>query len=333
MKFANRTLFSVCLISFCALSQSDARAININDQSAKGLGRAHGFLMGQEFSLSRIAAEMPDLAYKVTVANTQFSSTFPKIKEKLDHELLKAYGEKAYEKYIVEAQNKMRQVAESQPLSRNLSIDFIQQVQARAKGKLEPQILNYLLAVQYQTNPAGEIADGFVQRYETDGSGKAKGVQLSLKLPLSWVGKEGERPHTLQGWTSEGGTGMEFVSLQIRDVQGAPLTKAEIEESVRSGDLRTTLPAGATYIGSGNINIEKQPGYWLQFGLNSQRGELSLYQNLLQYNIFLNNKSIILGCSAGAEVNEKVKADIAATRIRPLCQRILNSLVFPQVYK
>jgi hypothetical protein len=126
---------------------------------------------------------------------------------------------------------------------------------------------------------------------------------------------------------------MEFVSLQIRDVPGAPLTKAEIEESVRSGELKTMLPAGAMYIGSGNISIEKQPGYWLQFGLDSQRGEITLYQNLLQYNVFMNNKLIILGCSAGAEANEKANADMVAKRIRPLCQRILNSLVLPQAYK
>jgi hypothetical protein len=59
-------------------------ALNVNPTSVKGMAQAYGFVLGQEYSLSRIAKEFPELVVGVELARAQFGSTFPDIKTKLE---------------------------------------------------------------------------------------------------------------------------------------------------------------------------------------------------------------------------------------------------------
>jgi hypothetical protein len=68
-------------------------AINFNPTSVKGIAQAYGFVLGQEYSLSRISKEFPELTVNVDLARAQFGSTFPDIKTKLETQLKKAMGE------------------------------------------------------------------------------------------------------------------------------------------------------------------------------------------------------------------------------------------------
>jgi hypothetical protein len=66
---------------------SASLAINFNPTSVKGMAQAYGFVLGQEYSLSRIEKEFPELTGGVELARAQFGSAFPDIKAKLEAQL------------------------------------------------------------------------------------------------------------------------------------------------------------------------------------------------------------------------------------------------------
>jgi hypothetical protein len=307
-------------------------AINFNPTSVKGMAHAYGFVPGQEYSLSRIAKEFPELIGDVELARAQFGSSFPDIKIKLEKQLKQAIGEKLFQQTSANLRVKLRETLGRQQITNDIAASFLGQVKARSKGEIESPVLEYLLVVDYTANPVGEFADGFRQRYQTDGTGKSQGIKINLQLPRSWAGKDGERPHIAQKWVSENGTGLEVIHLDIRDGQGYNLTKKEMEEFVRSGEAKDSVPDGSRYVNSGNFTLEKQTGYWLQIAIPVERAGMKIYQDALTYQFFFRGKAIGIMCQAGGPENEKPKVNEAFKRIRPLCQQVLNSLVLTQNY-
>lgn len=307
-------------------------AINFNPTSVKGAAQAYGFILGQEYSLSRIAKEFPELSGGVELARAQFGSTFPDIKTKLETQFKKAMGEKLFQETATNLRTKLRETLGHQKITREIAANFLEQVKGRSKGEIESPVIEYLLAVKYTANPVGEFADGFRQRYQTDGMGKSQGIKINLQLPRSWAGKDGERPHIVQKWVSENGTGLEMIHLDIRDGQGYNPTKKEMEEFVRSGEAKDSVPDGSKYVDSGNFTLEKQTGYWLQMAMPFERAGMKMYQDALMYQFFFRGKAIGIMCQAGGPENEKPKVNEAFKRIRPLCQQVLNSLVLTQAY-
>lgn len=323
-----------CLFMLVALAifPATSSAINYNPSSVKGIAQAYGFVLGQEYSLSRIEKEFSELAMGVAFARSQFGGTFPDIKTKLETQLKKAMGAKPFQATATNLRTKIQETLGHQKITSDIAANFLQQVKARSKGEIESPVLEYLLAVEYTDNPVGEFLDGFRQRYKTDGSGKSQGIQLTLQLPRSWLGKEGERPHIVNKWESENGTGMEMIAIEIHDAQGYNPTKKEMEEFVRSGEVKDTAPQGSTYITGGNFNLEMQTGYWMQVAMSGERAGWKFYQDCLIYQLFFRGKAIGVTCSAMGPVSEKLKVNEAFKKVRPLCQQVLNSLVLTQAY-
>ena len=328
LKYFRRTLLLVVVM----LPVVTAAAININPTSVKGLAQAYGFVLGQGYSLLRITTELPEFSKDVTVANARFDATFPDIKTKLEMQLKEALGDKGFQEVATTLRSKVKELAERQKLSKEIAADFLEQVKARSKGEIESPVLEYLLTVKYANYPMGEFSDGFRQRYQTSGDGKSQGIKLKLQIPKSWLAKEGERPHIVQKWIRANGTGFETISLDIRDAEGVNPTKKEMEEFVKSGEVKETVPEGGTYVDAGTFSLEQQNGYWMQMALSLDRAGMKMYQQALLYQLFFRGKAVGIMCGSAGADNEKQKVNEAFKQIRPLCQQVLNSLVLLQVY-
>ena len=94
----------------------------------------------------------------------------------------------------------------------------MQLVRARAKGDLPTPVIQTLLMFKprYIRSPTAEFSDGYRQRYESAGTGKAKGVAFNLQVPISWKAMEGNRPNVVAKFVSENGRGLEFFVVLIR---------------------------------------------------------------------------------------------------------------------
>jgi hypothetical protein len=308
-------------------------ALNHNSAAITALSKAYGFVLGQDYQLSRIEKAYPAMSVEVEITRMAFAAGFPNIRIRVERELSSAIGEAGLNQLRKEMQRKMIDILSHQPMTPETAKQFLDQVKARAKGnEIEPEVLNYLLAVKYSDNSVGEFTDGFRQRYRTDGSGKSQGLRFHLQLPRSWLAKEGERPHVLQKWVSEGGTGLAKILLLVQDTGGETPSRAEIDQFVRTGEIRTSVPDGGTYIDGGAISMEKSAGYWLEMAMPQERAGIKMYSRSYMYLLFFQGKAISLICAIGGADNEVKKVSHASAQVKPLCQQVMNSMVLDQAY-
>jgi len=310
----------------------NAIELNYNQTSIKGLARAYGFILGQEFSLSRIKKEYPELAPNILLVKSQFNSAFPNIKSKLKSQLIAAMGKKLFSQTDNELKKKLQTNRGTQVITKEIAQAFLQQIKERAEGNIESPVLEYLLSVKYLAFPANEFIEGHRQTFKTEGHKKAQDIKLVLQVPKSWKAKEGNRPHIVQKWVSANGTGLEMMLLDIRDAEGYTPSNKEIESFVSSGEVRDIVPSGAKYINSGLFSLEMRKGYWVEMAMPQERAGFKLYQHSVMYQLFFRGKAIGFICQAGRPTKDKAKADEAYNRIKALCQQVLNSIVLLQAY-
>ncbi len=331
--------YVICLLRFLLMFSGIAfpcwtyAALTHTQPSVKAISKVYGFLLGQNFSLTRIERTYPEMAMQVEMARLTFNAAFPDIQKKLEAELVSAINDGNFKKIKTELEQKLRDVLSKQQITPHLARQFLEQVKARAKGdEMELDVLRYLLAVQYSANPVGEFSAQFRQRFRTDGSGKAQGIRLGLQLPRSWLANEGERPHIVQKWTSEGGTGDSIVMLDIRDAEGYNPTRNDIERFVKSGEVHDIVPEGGVFHEAGTFSMEKRTGFWVDMSVRLERAGIRMYQRSRIHQLFINGKAVGLMCMSFSRQDEPQKADAAAKLNKPICQQVLNSLVLDQAY-
>lgn len=308
-------------------------AFNLNQVSVKLLAQTYGYLQGQEHTLTRITKKYPELLTNVELARMEFNLTFPNISKKIEALLINTMEEEKFNAFKKKIKGKLSETLKSQKITKQIAIAFIRNVKNRSKGNIDSPVLEYLLAVNYENNPVSEFLDGFIQRFQTDGSGKSQGIILNLKLPSSWKGGNGERPHIVQKWVSQNGTGLEFIMLDIRDAKGFSPKRSDIDLLISSSEIKEFVPQGATYINSGKFSLEQQTGFWIETKFQMERVGIDIYQNQLTYYLFFYEKAIGIMCQTGGLPKNKRQVDKNFNLIRPLCQQVLNSLVLDQSYE
>lgn len=320
-------------LAFVGLAPGVCQAINLSPSAAKGVGEAYGFVLGQEFSLRRIAKEFPELAVRVELARASFRSAFPEIQSKLEATLASNMKKEAFTKMKGSLDAKMRETIGKQQVTREIANGFLDDVMRRSKGEIASPVLEYLLALCYEENPVLEFSNKYRQRFQTDGRGKSRGVEVKLQLPRSWKAMEGERPHIVQKWVSEAGTGLEYMLLDVRDTEpGYEPSQLEMEELISSGDVKEFVPAGARHLASGKFHAERRTGYWIHMDMSVERAGMEIFQEALMYQLFVRGKAISITCAAGGKPDDAKKTSAKFEKLRPLCQQVVNSLVLPQAY-
>lgn len=302
-------------------------------QSVQSIAKAYGFVIGQETSIVRIEKAFPNLKAQANLARLTFDSSFPNIRSKLERELSLALREKGLSELKAKIQRDIASTLDKQTVTNEGAQSFLETIKARAKGQeIDADVLSYLLAIKYSESPVDEFNDKFRQRYATDGTGKSQGLQIRMQLPLSWKGAEGERPHIVQKWISEGGTGMSSIMLLVQDTQGVTLTRKDIDQMVRDGELRDALPVGGKFIAGAAFSQEKGAGYWIESTLVNERAGLKMASHSLMYMLFFRAKAISVQCAIANDIEMAPKLAAAMAKLKPLCQQVMNSLVLPQAY-
>lgn len=226
----------------------------------------------------------------------------------------------------------LQSILGTQVITTESALIFLQQIKKRSMGAIETPVLEYILSVNYLASPVNEYSEGYQKSFSTKGHKKAQGLDIELKTPISWKAKEGRRPHIVQKWTSENGTGFEMIQLGIRDAGGYTPSNKEVEEFISSGEPKGITPLGSVYIDSGVFSLEMRKGYWLEMYTLKERVGVKIYLHSVMHMFFFRGKAISLTCSASSSERDNKKADEAYKRITPLCQRVLNSIVLLQAY-
>lgn len=338
MTYTDRRLtIGACLIATVVGSAAvgsqtkPAPLLNHNDRSVLAIAKVYGFVIGQNLAFAELERRYPELKTQTTLARLAFDAAFPDLLKVLEAELGAVVGPEAFPAFREGLLQKIEAVR--QPFGDGAPDDFLRQVHARAKGEgLEPDVRGYMLATRYAHRPASEFTDGFRERFETDGTGKAQGLRLALQLPQSWLAQEGERPHIVQRWTSEFGTGLSTIMLDVRDTGGDTPSAQELAAAIKSGEIRQDLASLGTVRSVSQVSVEKQPGLLVEYSMTQERVGVRLVSMGTLLQIFFRGKAIGIMCMASRPEADRAAVPDAWARLQPLCRQVANSLVLPQAY-
>lgn len=184
----------------------------------------------------------------------------------------------------------------------------------------------------YSQNPisdaAKEMLDGKATKFATKGHPKSKDSAFTIKLPSSWVAKEGERPNIVQKFVSENGTGNAMAIITTSTIPPEEsLTEASINEALSSDSLKEMVPEGARFINAQTTKIENEPAGILEYSARMERVGQTLETQTLTLFFFQGRTMVGLQFWLGGQVDSK-ELRRQFTAYRPLFNMIMNSIVF-----
>lgn len=330
--------FAFTLLASFLFTSSAAAQVVLSAPVAEDAGQAMGFYLGQTAAIKNLVKLHPDLQREALLAETSFQRKFGRSIKNIDvrmEELLK--GDWGRIKRDMLNDSRVQPVV-NQKLTRHEAQLFLHEVTERSKGEIQSPILETLLIFDplYEKNPIREMLDGYRQTFQSDGTGKARGVKYRLDFPKSWQINEGKRPHIHMIATSELGRGLESFIVDIRenDLEGGdPITFEEVEAAVKNGSVRGLLPENAVYLDSGALKIERLPGYWIRYDITMSRGRSqNISFRVLAFYVFYKDRQLGFMGMVGPS---NLEGDDSASRFpkyEPLFDEIFTSLVIPEVW-
>lgn len=265
---------SLAIAAICIAMPSAASAkLNTSTPEAlTALMRAAGYCVGQDYALELIEGADPSLTTEVMTYRLRFDATYPRACETLESTADRAAREHFPEWKGVRVETMSRLADEfERPSSPEVARAYLDSLEGRLSGDIEPLVFPYLLAAVSPDDPSWEIRAGWKQAYRTDGHAKSLGVRLHLDVPRSWRADEGKRPHIVQKWGVQNGQGLSTFMVMINDLEGEPLSGDAAE--VCAAFLAEVPTAKLT--GSRSVKIEAVPAYRCGFSTRVERLDLS----------------------------------------------------------
>lgn len=305
---------------------------NTSDPEARDreLLRTYGYCYGQQLSVEQIHEDFPSLRLAMFQAQAAFDVTFGKSCQAVATEFPVDVRKRLHSKFD--------QLVPRSAITESVAAGFIEKVNARAKGDIETPVKETLLALNpdFRRTPALEFVRGFTNQYSTLNHPKSKGLTLEIKVPASWMAREGNRPNIIQFFKSEYGRNDPSAVIMVQQFtppKGVKITQREIDQLFSASSLKSYVPDGANVLETKPIVLEGQKGGMSVFEMSADRLEVSIRMRMLQYVIFYENRLIFLQFSAGGLANERDKWTATFEKNRPLFQMVANSLVIVDKYR
>jgi hypothetical protein len=316
-----------------AIASGSAFGLTPNQETGIGLAGAYGFLIAQNFGLDKIEKEFPELSRRVRLARLMFDASYGDATEKVEKRFVELFKDQNVNEVLDQLKGKVIEEYENEKLSREDAEKFIETVERRSKGDIESErAKRFIHGVIFEGSPEKEFASHEVQ-YDLSGHSKSKGLNIIVKMPYSWVSKESSFPNTLKTWSSVGGVGDGFLGLEIHKLDGANISKEDVQKSSKSG----VVPGGivgknALKLKVAYTEISRLPALMVDSEEISERlGDkfFTVGKRLIAYN---KDKVLILNCmTAGAQKDEEqIRKNFE--RIGPLCKVFYISLVVKNMY-
>lgn len=215
MKTIILTLFLLTIYSLTVAQDSgENRPPLIND-----LSRTYGFVLGQQFTMDKVKSNHPDLSSKILQLEYEWRSVFGNSMSNIETELKTSMGDK-WDVYNKELKSKLSQYF-GDNITKEQALEFVDIVKKRCKGDIESPVIETLLIYNttFKTTPSEEFLRGFKRTFETDGTGKSKGLKFKIEYPQSWHIRDAKRPNLIKFFTSENGRGFVYSSILVNDLK------------------------------------------------------------------------------------------------------------------
>jgi hypothetical protein len=311
-------------VAFSAIS-SFAHSFPSSEKSLNGLIEVYRYLAGQDLALRMVEQQFPDLEKSVAVAKREFDLAYPSARQKTREKIVTIAGESRAQELLQKVYKGFEEQSRRK-LTTDIATAFLRRVSDRSQGKIERGITKqFLHSVVFYDRPESELSDKLSVRFSSAGDSRSNGLDVSFKIPFSWEETQGNTPNTVSFWTSEAGTGINYVSVLIKNTSDKR-TKKDIERAISRRDYTGLLPNGAILRNIELIQSNSRHGWYVEFETTRQRAEFATFGVHRIISVLQDGKAIEVGCSTGGLGSEKEKVMKEAVRIQSLCRLLLNSL-------
>jgi hypothetical protein len=328
-------LFIVFVFLVLAANTPTVVAQTIESPLLSDLCKTLGFIMGQRFTLNLIKAEYPNLALQAQVAESEFESSFSNAEKNIKNALQEILKEECAE-FLEIMEQQVNDALSTQQLNQEVAARFIAEVELRARGEMPSPILETLLTYQFINWPMEEFTLGYSRIFRTKNHSKAKDVDFQVRYPISWRPEEGERPNTIQTFTSENGRGLEMFLLMVKDIPlplDYTLTEQDLDDFFVESELKKMVPEGAKNVSAKTIVLDNHKGAMIIYDHIGQRLDIAITSRTLHFITILGGKIIWVSCYVSALPGEESELKERFNRFEPLFKMIGNTFIIQEQYK
>lgn len=294
--------------------------------------QAYGFLKSQEYTLTNILKEVPELNLELIKAKSLFNSNFGIARVNIDSYLQEQFGSKI-DKFQEETSQKLIQLLSGQVINKQTARAFLTEVENRSNGTISTPILETLLSFQYKDSPEREFQSNHVYNYNTKGHVKSKGTDWTIKVPKSWYKREGDRPNIIQTFISDYGSGSEMMLLIVKDLgfkKGQSLSKKEELDMFSEANIKAQLSSDSKFVYWKRMVLDNYNGVMYITEDKVERLDLKIKIRMLQYNFHRAGKVYFLQCLISGQENDDLETQMS--KFLPLFRLVANSIVENQQY-
>ena len=195
------------------------------------------------------------------------------------------------------------------------------------KLSLNARLVTSLFFLGFVNSVGGQV---LLNKYETKGHPKAKGLSIAVRYPQNWEAREGERPNIVQRFEGEFGATSGLLILQINAMDGNVENECK---GMTAKDWRETFEVpGISIVNPRTIHHENQPGAILEISQSTERAGTLMHGYSRVMAICYKSKLVIAWCGS-SEPTSTTKVKNNMSLLSPLCSQYFNSMVFLDKYK
>lgn len=333
----NKSIIGLLIFTLSSLNNIWGQTIPIVKKTKyERVTQTYEFVKIQDGFLSLFKKQFPQLELNILKSELAFNTTFGKSNEGMKKYLNEFIGEVEFNKYEGRLNSDMKTALENISFVEQDAVNFIGDVEKRAKGIIDTPILETLLYFQYTSNPQGEFLAGFTTKYSTKGHSKSKNTDWQIKIPKSWKAEEGERPNIIQKFTSDYGNGNESFMLLVNELDlpvGYKMTNDELNSFFSEKEMNTLMTTtNRKFISFSKMTIENNIGGMVECEQISERMGVQIKMRLVQFMFIKENKMYILfGSVSSSDI--LMDLEVEMKKYLPLFKQIVNSCVLNDQYK
>ncbi len=332
MKF--RLLLSI--VCFSSIILSEGKSQNISSKTyLNSLTSAYGYIEGQLTALKLIGKDVPKYATKAFTLWYSFNTNFGAIRDSIEVFMIKAMGVKLIDSMKENMSETLKSLGSRFTYDEISAQSKIVEVEDALNWKIPSQFLQPILSVKYYHTPYREFLDNHTQLFKTKGHPKSKGSDWQIRIPLSWISSEGERPNIIQKFLPQSENGLVSISILVKSLElpaGMKFSKKEVEEFFTEKEAKGMVPDGGKF-----LSFKKMVFDGINGGLLISEQEITRLDN--RFNIRMHSfffywkeQFYYINCSIGS-ISENSSITLLAEKYMPLFRLVANSIVVNSKYE
>jgi hypothetical protein len=294
--------------------------------SFKGVLEAYNTVAVLNESAQQLRKDHADRAADITAAQASFEAKFPHIKETLEALITKVAGPDVIPVIKAKVASGFQQNYATYKQKPGVVDDFITRSHALATGQVDGIGQQYILYTQFHDHPEQEMTQGFIHHYQTEGVETAKGINLTLDLPQTWVFQPKKTTDIMLVWRGENGNGSDAITLDARAATDFQPTPAAFISRLKAED-HSLPPNKVQFLTSGSVTIAGHPGFWVKAIKPMPDKTPPFNLGMLIYGFYEKGRIVTIACDSINRPDQST-ADTTAhlDRLQPLCQMVAQSI-------